>query len=105
MVVNALWGFFQSSWWSDMGETMKGAWKGQGAGLQGASTAVGNFAAETVQSKGQKAADAANASLTEMANGNKRTAPTIGGTSIDAGSQAVNQQTGSADHLGMALKK
>ena len=39
MVVNALWGIFQSSWWSDMAESMKGAWKGQG-GMHAAATII-----------------------------------------------------------------
>lgn len=39
------------------------------AGLQGASSTVGNVAAENLQSKGQVAADKASASLTEMSDG------------------------------------
>lgn len=84
---------------------MKEAWKGQGTGLQGASTAVGNMMTEETQSSGQKKATEANASLTEMANGNKKTGPTIGESGVDAATQSANQQIGSADHLGVAMRK
>lgn len=37
--------------------------------------------------------------------GDKRSGNTVGGTGITAQDQVANQQTGSADHLGMAFKK
>lgn len=88
-----------------MADSMKDAWKGQGGGLQGASSAVGDMAAEQTKSSGQKKSDAASSSLTEMAGGNKKTGDTVGGTSIDTGQQGANQQTGTADHLGVSMKK
>ncbi|EME41468.1 hypothetical protein DOTSEDRAFT_26632 [Dothistroma septosporum NZE10] len=93
-------GYFQ-----DMAESMKDAWKGQGGGLQGASSIVGDLAAEQTKSSGQKKSDAASQSLTEMAGGNKKTGNTVGGTHIDAGQQDANQQTGTADHLGVSMRK
>ncbi|KAF2167914.1 hypothetical protein M409DRAFT_22060 [Zasmidium cellare ATCC 36951] len=96
---------WEKSFWVNLMDSMKNAWQGQGGGLQDASSTVGNVITEQTQSSGQKKADAANKSLTEMAGGNKRTGPTVGGTGVDAVSQTTNQQTGSADHLGIAMKK
>ncbi|PPJ58025.1 hypothetical protein CBER1_03837 [Cercospora berteroae] len=88
-----------------MAQDMKNALKGQGGGLQGASTAVGDMMTEETQSSGQKKAQAASDSLNEMGSGGKRSGDTVGGTSVKAQDQVANQQTGSADHLGMNFKK
>ncbi|KAK4495728.1 hypothetical protein PRZ48_012996 [Zasmidium cellare] len=96
---------WEKNFWVNLMESMKNAWQGQGGGLQSASTAIGDVAADQTQSSGQKKADAANKSLTEMTDGNKKSGPTVEGAGVDAGTQSANQQTGSADHLGIAMKK
>ncbi|KAF7187952.1 hypothetical protein HII31_10852 [Pseudocercospora fuligena] len=88
-----------------MAEDMKDAWKGQGSGLQGASSAVGDMMAGETQSGSQKKATAANESLNQFVNGDKKSGATVGGTSVSAQDQIANQQTGSADHLGMGMRK
>ncbi|CZT15844.1 uncharacterized protein RCC_01680 [Ramularia collo-cygni] len=88
-----------------MGEEMGKAWKGQGGGIQGAATAVGDMVAEETKSSGQKKGDAANLSLNEFSKGTKRSGDTVQGTGIDAGKQVENQESGSADHLGMGMRK
>lgn len=91
------------------------------AGLQGASSAVGDMMAGETQSGSQKKATAANESLNQFANGmlsswhvllradvfagDKKSGATVGGTSVSAQDQIANQQTGSADHLGMGMRK
>lgn len=81
------------------------AWKGQGGGLQSAASSVGDMLASETKSSGQKKNDAASTSLNEMANGSKKSGATVEGTSIKADEQYANQQTGSADHLGMGYRK
>ncbi|EMF11302.1 uncharacterized protein SEPMUDRAFT_88748 [Sphaerulina musiva SO2202] len=94
-----------SSYFGDVPGNMAKALKGQGGGLQASSTAVGDMITEETQSRGQKQAQAASESLNRMSSGDKRSGDTVGGTGITAQDQVANQQTGSADHLGMAFKK
>ncbi|KAI5360876.1 hypothetical protein Slin15195_G087910 [Septoria linicola] len=88
-----------------MAENMKNALKGQGGGLQAASSSVGDMMTEETQSSGQKKSQAASDSLNQMSSGDKRSGDTVGGTGVSASDQVANQQTGSADHLGMSFKK
>jgi len=88
-----------------MGEEMGKAWKGQGGGIQGAATAVGDMLAGETQSSGQKKSDAANSSLNDFSNGTKKSGETVKGGGIDASKQVENQESGSADHLDMGMRK
>ncbi|SMR48790.1 unnamed protein product [Zymoseptoria tritici ST99CH_1E4] len=94
-----------ASYFGKMAEDMGKAWKGQGGGLQSAASSVGDMLASETKSSGQKKNDAASTSLNEMANGSKKSGATVEGTSIKADEQYANQQTGSADHLGMGYRK
>ncbi|KAI6865219.1 hypothetical protein KC343_g11953 [Hortaea werneckii] len=87
-------------------ESMKEAMKGQGGGLQGISTAVGETIAGQSDTRGgsQKKADDASSSIGEMANPNKGAATTEG-TNISASDQIQNMGSGSADHLGLGYRK
>lgn len=81
------------------------------------------IAGET-KSSGQKKSDAANESLNSFSNGKfqtmcvvafdadarsrsgtKKSGDTVKGAGIDAGKQVSNQETGSADHLDMGMRK
>jgi len=79
---------------------------GQGGGLQGTSTAVGEMLAGNSDTRGssQKKADDASTSLNDLANP-KKGGPTTEGTSISARQQVQNMNTGTADHLDMAFRK
>ncbi|KAI6800528.1 hypothetical protein KC332_g15621 [Hortaea werneckii] len=85
-------------------ESMKEAMKGQGGGLQGISTTVGETIAGQSDTRGgsQKKADDASSSIGEMANPNTATTE---GTNISASDQIQNMGTGSADHLGLGYRK
>ncbi|RMY85392.1 hypothetical protein D0861_06456 [Hortaea werneckii] len=106
-------------------ESMKEAMKGQGGGLQGISTTVGETIAGQSDTRGgsQKKADDASSSIGEMANPNSMSGPhspdlnmnradnvpegaaTTEGTNISASDQIQNMGTGSADHLGLGYRK
>jgi len=89
-----------------MTEQMRDAIKGQGGGLQSISTTVGEMMAGGADTRGsqQKKADDASTSLGNMANPN-RGGQTTEGTVIGADKQTENMAGGSADHLGLGMRK
>ncbi|KAK3110607.1 hypothetical protein LTR53_014915 [Teratosphaeriaceae sp. CCFEE 6253] len=89
-----------------MTQSMKDALKGSGGGIQGLTQAIGDTyaQAQNPQTAAQRGATEASASLQEFA-GQKGSGATTAGTSISGADQVKNQQTGSADHLDMGLRK